>query len=117
MHKIIYGWFTLKAQRTWLAHAIICILISSVIGVIAAVIGGNGIFWEAIGATIMMFLFWVKEAGDELKHKADGEWNEAQWEDRVTYSADRTGDLVGPFTVWAAAWASYGVQQIHSLIF
>ena len=116
----INTWFTRRAARTWVAHGLICWGASAFLGAaFALTTGWNGLVVQAFASLGLLVFFLVREAGDELEHKAEGEWNDPQWEDKVTYSADQIGDLMGPVFVALASWAavvSYYLS-VYSLLF
>ena len=105
----IYGWFTAKASRTWIAHGLICLGPSTAFALGMAQFGGyDGHFWQAVASSCIGFLFGIKELKDRHVHQAEGEWNKPQWKDRVTFATDMAGDLLGPcfvaLTLWTALW-------------
>ena len=115
--KTINTWFTARAARTWIAHGLVCWGVSAFFGAaFALAVGWGGLIVQAIVSSGCFYYFLYREAGDEIKHKSEGEWNEPQWEDRVTFSTDQIGDLLGPMFVALASYAaafSYYVPRLH----
>ena len=63
----------------------------------------------AVSATLVVSFYAARECSDELKHKRLGEWNKRANEDKVSWSNDQKGDLVGPVTNWLAALGCWAV--------
>lgn len=112
MFGLIWRWSTAKASRTWIAHGLVALAPSVVVGGVVQYLGYDGELFQAITASAMGLFFLVRELGDEQKHRAEGEWNKPQWRDRVTYAVDMVGDLLGPFFVAITLWSVVLVRSM-----
>lgn len=115
MLKLVWTWVTAKASRTWIAHGLICATISFLVGFAGKELLERGPLSMALASSVLLVFFTFREMGDEVKHRAEGKWNDPQWLDRVTYAADETGDLTGPLFVFITSWASYFLTTIKGI--
>ena len=106
----IYAWFTFTAVRSWYAHLLVCILIASAFGILAAWLEYNILLVMCLSSSATFILFCVREMADELRYRREGTYNKRHWADRVKASTDRGGDTLGPFAVFVVLWAHFLVQ-------
>ena len=113
----------MKSTRTWIAHGTLAVIYTYTPP--ALYLLGSWIWrWPHFirtetaifgMATATIIYFACKEGGDEIDHKAEGEWDKEVTEDKVTYKVDKIGDLTGPFTNWLAAWSLHGMAWLEAL--
>jgi hypothetical protein len=87
---------------TWYQHALIAIVLPALI----ALISGTGVEGAAVTAWLVLAYFVLREEGDEVSHKTDGDWHTPDARS-VTPVVDKSGDLVGPVTAtitYTLAW-------------
>ena len=115
MFATLWKWWTIKQSRTWLAHSLVALIVSWIppaicVGLIR--INVLPVFdihiVHLLSATAIFLFFLVREAADEIKHKEEGEWRQpGPGEDGVSFRADRTGDLIGPLSVFLTSFSIY----------
>ena len=113
--KTIYAWFTVTAVRSWYAHFLVCLAVSALAGAAASWLGLDGLAamcWASVAA-LLFYLY--KEAGDELRYRREGTFNDRRWADRVKASTDRGGDTLGPCAVCATLWAAWLMQHVAEI--
>ena len=117
MPNTVYQWFTEASWRSWYAHAIAACAMTYLPVALYLLSCRVGFRWCGMDphalacytASVALAYYAYKEMGDELKHRKAGEWNKRANIDKVSWASDGKGDFLGPFAVWLATLAAWGV--------